>query len=435
LSFLQDILQVIYAPKKAFKSIISNPKYLGALIVLLLFIGIQIGYEYVQFSKTYTEQTSPVIFFNGSDLVDELPSYLNASSWTGSENVNLTNNVNDPFNYSVYLAGFGASPTSPDGYYSIFGNSSLQIDASNTDNVIAALSNTSNVDCSASGFQNISMTIKLVSPQSAPENATLTLYSLGDTDFYTYDLTPQLSDVSTLGQWNNLTVSVGPNAQGWTTSGNPNWSNITSLVLNFSYPAGSDVTIRVGALLFRGLYLTPVAYGSLGLVVQFLQVFSLQFIFTWFILTGLIYGFCRLLKSAVLWKPLFVALGFAMFVMVIRAAVNIVATGTLQNSYYPFDLSLGARFDQFAMLYFPAEAANSLFAFSQNAFQTISSSTAVFSGIVSVMALVSYVWLGAIGVIVLGELQPEFSQLKRIVLSASSLGITIFLLLFLVGII
>ncbi len=435
MSFLQDILQVIYAPKKAFKSIVSNPKYLGALIILLLFIGIQIGYEYIQFSKTYTEQTSPVIFFNGSDLIDELPTYINASLWTGSSNVNLTNNINDPFNYSVYLAGFGAPPTSPDGYYSIFGNSSLQMEASNTNNVVAALSNTSNVDCSATGFQNISMTIKLVSPQSVPQNATITLYSLSDTNYYTYDLTPKLSDSSTLGQWNNLTISVGPNAQGWTTSGNPTWSNITSLVLNFNYPAGSDVTIRLGALFFRGLYLTPVTYGSLGLVIQFLQVFSLQFIFTWFILTGLIYGFCRVLKNAVLWKPLFVALGFAMFVMVIRAAVNIIATGTMQSAYFPFDLSLGVRFDQFAALYFPPEAVNSLSTFSQNAFQTINSSTAVFTGIVSVMAFISYIWLGAVCVIILGELKPEFSQMKRIALSAVGLALTILLLLFLVGIV
>ena len=435
MSFLQDILQVIYAPKKAFKQIISNPKYLGALIVLLLFIGIQIGYEYIQFSKTYTEQTSPVIFFNGADLIDELPAYINASEWTGNTNVNLTNDFDDPFNYSIYLAGFGAPPTSPDGYYSIFGNSSLQMEASNTNNVVAALSDTSNVDCSAAGFQNISMIIKLVSPQSAPQNATVMLYSLGETNFYTYDLTSQLSDSSTLGQWNNLTVPVGPNAQGWATSGNPTWSNITSLVLNFNYPAGSDVTIRVGALFFRGLYLTPIAYGGLGIVIQFLQVFSLQFIFTWFILTGLIYGFCRVLKNAVLWKPLFVALGFAMFVMVIRAVVNIVATGTMQNAYYPFDLSMGVRFDQFAALYFPPEAVNSLFAFSQSAFQTINSSNAVFSGIVSVMAFVSYIWLGAMSVIVLGELKPEFTQLKRMAFSAVGLAITILLLLFLVGII
>jgi hypothetical protein len=193
------------------------------------------------------------------------------------------------------------------------------------------------------------MTIKLVSPQTAPQNATITLYSLADTNSYTYDLTSQISSSSTLGQWNNLTIPVGPNAQGWAISGSPTWSNITSLVLNFNYPSDSNVTLRVGALFFRGEYLTPVQYGSLGLVIQFLQVFSLQFIFTWFVLTGLIYAFCRVLKNAVLWKPIFVALGLAMVVMVIRALVNLVAAATLQTTYYPFDISLGVRFDQFML--------------------------------------------------------------------------------------
>lgn len=434
MSFLQDILQVITAPRKTFKQIVTNPKYLGALIILLLFIGVQIGYEYIQFSKTYTEQTYPVVFFNGPVLINELPTYTNASSWTAGSNVNLTNS-NDNFNYSIYLAGFGAAPTSSDGYSNIFGNTSLQMEASNTNNVLAALSNTSNIDCSATGFQNISMTIKLVSPQTAPQNATLTLYSLADTNSYTYDLSSQLSSSSTIGQWNNLTIPVGPNAQGWSTSGNPTWSNITSLLLNFNYPNESNITIRIGALFFRGEYLTPVQYGSLGLVIQFLQVFSLQFAFTWFVLTAIIYAFCRVLKNPVLWKPIFVAFGFAMVVMVIRALVNLAAAATIQTTYYPFDISLGARFDQFGTLYFPSEAVNALSPASQNASAVIDSATSVFRGIVTVMAFISYIWLGALVVYALGELKPEYSLGKRITLSVAGIGITLFIVLLLVGII
>jgi hypothetical protein len=434
LSFLQDILQVIIAPHKAFKQIITNPKYLGALIILLLFIGVQIGYEYVQFSRTYTEQTYPIIFFNGPALINELPTYTNASSWTGGSNVNLTNS-NDYFNYSVYLAGFGASPISSEGYSNIFGNTSLQMEASNTNNLIAALSNTSNVDCSSIGFQNISMTIKQVSPQIAPQKVTLTLYSLADTNSFTYDLTSQLSSSTTLDQWNNLTIPVGPNAQGWSLSGTPTWSNITSLVLNFSYPSDSNITIRVGALFFRGEYLTPVQYGSIGLVIQFLQVFALQFVFTWFVLTALIYAFCRVLKNAVLWKPIFVALGLAMAVMIVRALVNLAAAATLQTAYYPFDISLGVRFDQFATLYFPPEAVNSLSVISQNAFPLIDAATSTFRGIVTIMAFVSYIWLGALAVYSLEALKPEFSLGKRITFVVAGIGITIFAVLLLVGVI
>ena len=157
---LDDIAKVVYAPVKVFKKIIENPKYLGALIILLLFIGLQIGYEYVQFSKTYTENTSPT--------VDQLPTYINSTSWNSTSNVVLSNNYNDFFNYSIYVAALGTMPTNPTGYYSLFGNSSLEMNAANTNTITAALSNVFDVDCSApSGFQNLSMTIKQVAAYSS----------------------------------------------------------------------------------------------------------------------------------------------------------------------------------------------------------------------------------------------------------------------------
>jgi len=76
--FIDDILKVIYSPKKAFKSILADPKYLGALIVLILFIGLQVGYEYSQFSKTYTEQTTPTI--------DQLATFTNSTVWRSGPN-------------------------------------------------------------------------------------------------------------------------------------------------------------------------------------------------------------------------------------------------------------------------------------------------------------------------------------------------------------
>ena len=121
-------------------------------------------------------------------------------------------------------------------------------------------------------------------------------------------------------------------------------------------------------------------------------------------------------KNAVLWKPIFVAVGLAMVVMVIRALVNLAAAATLQTSYYPFDISLGVRFDQFATLYFPPEAVNSLSVASQNAFPIINSATSAFRGIVTVMAFISYIWLGALSVYALSAVKPEFSLGKRITL-------------------
>ena len=451
--FTDDILKVIYAPQKAFKSIVANPKYIGALIVLILFIGLQVGYEYSQFSKTYTEQTTPSI--------DQLSTFTNATLtgsdntttvWRSSSNVALTNN-NDFFNYSIYVAGFGLPPTDSNAYFQLFGNSSLEMSANNTNTLTSALDIVSvlssindtlvaqkatplsslTVDCSPNAFQNLSITLKQVQPQVVPQNATVTLFSMGDTNYYTYDLTSQLSNTSTIGQWTNLTLTLGPNAKGWISNGTPTWGNITALKLDFSYPTNSNITIEVGALFFHGEYLTPIQYNSTGILLQFLQLFSLQFIFTWFILTGIIYLICRVLKSQVLWKPLFVAFGFALVIMVIRSLVNLAATFTLPAVYYPFDLSLGVRFDPYAALYFPVEALKTLPPISTTIFNNIDAATSTFRTIVSGMFIVSYVWLGAVGAIVVGEVKPEFSMVKRIALSAVALAIVVLLLIFLVG--
>jgi len=51
------------------------------------------------------------------------------------------------------------------------------------------------------------------------------------------------------------------------------------------------------------------------------------------------------------------------------------------------------------------------------------------------MFFVSYVWLGALGTVVVGTLKPEFSMLKRVAISAVSVAVTVLLLLLLVGVV
>jgi hypothetical protein len=412
---INDILQVIYAPQKAFKKIIENPKYIGAIIILILFVGIELGYEYSQISKIEIEQTSPTI--------DQLSAYTNATMWSTATNINVTNNFNDYFNYTIYQAGYGYYPN-------LFGNNSLKISATNTNNIIASLGNI-NVICDETGFQNLTMVTKLTQPQTTPQNATITLYSLSNTNYYQYDLTPALSNASNIGQWNNITIPVGKTATGWTTSGSPNWRNITALTLSANYPANSNITINIGALFFRGEYQTLIQLNSTGFLLNFLQQFSLQFLFTWFLLTGLIYVFFRGLKNAVLWKPLFIALGFALFVMVIRALISLIATLTLPTVYYTFDLWPGLSLTAYGTAFYPAEAAGTLFAQSQAALTTIAAQSEILASVTVTVFFISYIWLGALGVIIMRALKPEFSALKRIAISAVSIAVTLLVLLLL----
>jgi len=346
----------------------------------------------------------------------------------------LTNNFDDYYNNTVYIAQLQRPPNDPQGYYSLFGNNSLDIQASNTNTVIAALTNTSNVDCTPNGFQNLSISLKLIQPQSAPQHAVLTLYSLGDTDYYTYDLTNALSSASAVGQWGNLSIPLGPDAVGWKENGNPIWTNITSLTLQFTYSNDQDINIRIGALFFRGQFIQPIQYDTTTSLLGFLQIFSLQFLFTWLVLTALLYLICRVLKNTVLWKPIFVALGFALFVMVIRSLVNVIAALTLPVSYYPYDVQLGLGYDSFMAVSY-STTIGTLTSQSISSLASISASLEVFRAILGGMFLVSYVWLGGLAALALKELKPEFSTMKCLVFSTVSVAVTLLVLWFFINVV
>jgi hypothetical protein len=192
--------------------------------------------------------------------------------------------------------------------------------------------------------------------------------------------------------------------------------------------------MRIGALFFRGQYMTPIEFNSVAVLLQFLQVFTLQFIAGWLILSAIIYLLFKAFKGAVVWKPLFIAVGFALFIMVIRGLVNLVGTLTLPALYAPFDMTLGLRFNAFGVFYYPSEAVSTLSAQSQVAFGTFESATATFMAITSALFLISYVWLAGLGTIIVGTLKPEFSLMKRIAMSSVGVAATILLLLFIIGI-
>ncbi len=416
---LTDLAQVIYAPKKAFKKIVSNPKYLGAIIVLILFMAFQFGYQYMQFDKTNVELTSP--------QAGLFQTYTNASSgnWQSSPAVLLTNN-NDYFNYTLYVSGYGFIPD-------IYGNSSLQLAAQNTQNLSAAIGNAFNIDCAANGFHNLTMILKQAQPQNVtPQTATVTLYSLGDTAYYTHDLTSYVSNQALIGQWNNITIPIGPTAQGWTETGNPTWNNITSLKLDFTYPSAQNVTIRISALYFGGQYVSLAQNGGLAVIASILQAFSLQFLVSWLLMTGVLYLILRGLKSPATWKPIFVAVGCALIVMAIRAAINLIATLMLPAVYYPFDLWTGLGFTPYGVLTYPAQAVGILSMEAQTAFTTMQAATATFNAIALATFAAAYIWIGALATLILGEVKPDYSMPKRAAIAAVAIGVTIIVLVFLV---
>jgi len=386
--FATDVLKVLYAPHKVFKQIIQNPKYWGPLLIFVIFIAAQSGFYYSLYSKTYYEQTTPDITNLGAWT-------LNATMWTVSPGVAISSNYIDYLNSSVY------------------GNSSMQFDVSNSNNMSITLSDISNVNCGSSGYLNLSMRIKQVDPQTTPSSAYLTLYSLGQSNSYRYDLTSDLSNASLIGSWNNITVPVGASASNWQAAGSPQWGNITGLKLDFNYAANSTITMRVEGLFFRGIFESPVKTDFVGFLVYVLQATIIQFIEEWILFAALMYIIIKGLKGSVIWKPLFVAVGFALVVTVVQSLISLVAIVTLPAVNYPVEL----------LTSFPGEA--------QVLLNAVSTQTAAYSLTVGLVQLVIYVWTAGLGVFIVRALLPEFTYTKCILVSAAAFIVTILLVSFL----
>jgi hypothetical protein len=170
----------------------------------------------------------------------------------------------------------------------------------------------------------------------------------------------------------------------------------------------------------------------MNITYQFVLQFTLQFLATWLILSIMIYALFRALKAQVLWKPIFVAAGFAIVVMVIRAVVNIAAAATLPNLYFSFDAALGVMYNSFGAIYYPSQFLLPVAA-SAAQISSITASMATFNAIVTAMFVISYVWLGALMGIAVKEMKPEFSFAKCLMIAALSVAITLLILWLFIG--
>ena len=394
---LSDIAKVLYAPHKVFKQIIQNPKYAGAIIVFVLFVATQTAFYFSYYSKVYSEQTYPA-----GDQFGTLTQ--NSTLWTISSDAIISRNYDDLINSTLY------------------GNSSLQVTLVNTSSISAELNNLgSSVNCGPTGFQNVSMRIKLVEPQSAPEKVTLYLYSLSASNYFEYDLT---QDLSTTNVWNNLTILVG--SGNWVNNGNPDWQNITGLKLDLAYSTNSSVTLRMEGVFFRGVYQTPLEVDSTIFLVTILQLVFTQFLFEWLILSGLMYILIKVLKGTVTWKPLAAAVGFALITLIIQTLVATAATTTLSSIYYPIEF----------LARVPGE--------SQAVTNTVAAETQTFSLIFAGFQIATYAWIVALGALITRNLTapvgegtpevPQFNWMKCFLVSGASMLLTIIILGFLIGV-
>ena len=387
--FADDILKVIYAPHKAFKTIVENPRFIGPFVVLILFVAAQTGFFYTIVSKSYVEQTFPTV--EQSDLWTE-----NATLWTANSGVIISNNHDDFINGTYY------------------GNSSIEFTLANGTQMWIELNDFESLSCyGPDGFKNLSLRIQLISPQLEPENATIYLYSLSPSNYFYYNLTEEFSN-STVDVWNNLTIPVG--SGNWASgSAAVSWENITGLKLDFQWPSNSNITLLADGIFFRGIFKTVIETGGSAYITSFVLTAFTQFIFQWLLLTGLLYVIVKGFKGNVTWRVMMVSVGFLLVTMAVQAAINIAVYSTLPPLYYPLEVIGGV----------PGET--------EVAYQTsILESTALASAISGYLQGAIYIWtIGLCGFAT--RVQTGFGWPKSLLASAAAFLLTIIILGFILG--
>jgi hypothetical protein len=379
---------VLYAPRKAFKEIAKEPKYLGPILVLILFIAANTAYGYVILSKSYIEQTLPKVDASTGqyDAWTE-----NATLWTSASGVNITENFVDFINGSDY------------------GNRSISFLTLNSSQISMQIMNIGPVNCSGpNGYGNVSLRVEMVDPQIPPSNASIYLFSGGSSDFnFSLDLKDDFSNI-TAGVWNNLTIPLATGS--WVNNNaNADWGNITGLRLEFGWPQNSNITMLVDGLFFRGLFTTPIDAAGASYLFSYSLSSVLQFAIEWFFISGIIFIAAKGLGSKITWKPILIPVGFILIVLFVQTLANTIVISTLPSLYYPFELFGGTASERTAAL------------------NKLSSQVALASAVSGYIQLASLVWIIALCATAV-HLLTEFSWVKSAVVSAAAVAVT-----FLVG--
>jgi len=312
--FYLQFLKVLYSPYRVFREVAEEPRYLAALIVLLLFVVSSTLFGYIVLSKSYVEETLPKVDL----LTGQFDAWTeNTTFWSSTPNVNISLDYGDFINGSYY------------------GDRSIRFSASGSSSIYMRLSDLGSVDClSPEGFKALSFRLKFVTPQTLPSTASLFLYSGDVSKYFVYNLTGSISN-SRAGVWNNFTIPLDDGL--WESHGG-DWGNITGLAFSFNWPESVDISVLVDGVYFRGLFENQMGKDPAG----YLSIISLfgvfQFFIQLFVIAGIVFVFLNALGGKISWKPLLVCVSLALVTYFIQNIVNsVLAAQTLDRLYYPLE--------------------------------------------------------------------------------------------------
>lgn len=311
---VKEILEVIYAPHKAFKRILQNPHYLGPILILMLFSTASLASTYIVLTKTYCEVTLPADPEKNKDM------------WTENSSLWKINNGYVKENYEDHIVG------------RIYGNRSIEFNVENGTELSARLDGIGPINCSPNGgYSKLYLRIKLLSPTVAPKDFSIRLYS-SSSGYFSRDLTADVNLTSNI--WNNLTIPLGDEA--WVKEGAADWSRIDGLALQLSWPESSSLQVLLDGLFFGGIFKSA-AEQATGYLASNFAYALMQFVIRWVFLSGITYVMCKGFKGNAVWRTTLILIGFALITMFIQALANTAAFSMLPTLKYPLQYMSGVE--------------------------------------------------------------------------------------------
>jgi len=381
---IPNVLEIIYAPGKAFKKITESPSYVGPLLIIVALVIANMGFAYVAMSKTMLEATVP----NGQ-LQDEWTQ--NSTLWTSNA---LISESNDSIVGTYY------------------GNASIAFSMSNATQVWMQLSNIGPVNCSSpDGYDQLSFRLKQINPQEKPQNASIYLFSTTASDYFYFDFTQDYSN-STINSWYNLTLPL--NSEWSPSNANADWNNITGFKLVFDWASNSTVNMLVDGLFFHGVFHSWLDSAGVAYVLSFSFQSLFQFVITWVLLSALLFLLGRAFGGKVVWRVILIAVGFILITIVVQAVVNIVSYAALFQAKYPFAVIGGVAGEGTAE------------------YNSVLDQTALVRSIGTITQLIIYAWTILLGAMIL-HYTAGMTWLKSIIASVAAYLITILVSSFLFG--
>jgi len=310
--FLYDIFKVIYSPIKAFKEIMTNPRYIGPILIVIVSLFLTLGTQYISVSKQNVETIMP----------------SNPVAWT---------NMTDPssrWTSNAPPANVTAAPTRgqiPAGNYSV------SAFLSNTTAIWLSTTSIGTINCSqTSGFKILYY--KLNYSQPSPINAsdaTLRLFSEdNESKYFEHNLLDFGTYINGSDSWIDTNVTL--TNPDWTAVGSPNWSSITGMQIMLNFSKATPVILQLNAVYFGGKY-EPFTE-AVGLATWLFSTITASFFdifLRWLIFAVLLWLTIRVFNPAGSpFRTLLIIVGYSFAIMFVYLPLELFSLSQLPSLYF-----------------------------------------------------------------------------------------------------